>query len=210
MMNLSDSVVWILPLILAAVAFLTSGIRGFRFVRLGVYVAVFLAAFLLDLQATSFKYDVLDSIFSLLVLLVFGDMIWKIIRLKTKILRVVGLLAGIVLFIAFYGSWIIGGPKGVAQKHSTEISSGFKIGKQAYYIKKRLSSADSSTRQEYILYKVRCFSLMEQYCKKYSLPEGYAKANVTFDWKKRGNIADVRIIGDNDTLWTLDSDITPK
>jgi len=209
-MNVVDDVLWFFPLVLVAVGFLTSRIKGFKFGRLAIYVVVFLAAFLLDLLATSFKQDVLDSIFSLIVLMVFADLFWKIIRLKTKIVRVVGLLTGMVLFIIFYGSWVVSGPKGMAVKLSTEIVSYYKNGKHSYYIKKRQAVEDTVVKPEYVLFKVRGFSLLEQYCNKYSLPEGYENAIVSFNWKKRGDITEVNIIGDSDTLWNLNSDIKPK
>ena len=158
MMNIANSVLWLLPLVLVGAGFLLSGVKKFRFGRLGGMVAVFLAAFLQDLQATSFRNDTLDSIFSLFVLMVFTDLFWRIIRLKTKIVRVVGLLTGIILFTVFYGDWISGGPKNIFTKHSAKIISEYKNGKQAYFIKRRPAPQDTVTGFEYVLFKERGFS----------------------------------------------------
>lgn len=209
-MNYRDVVLWISPFILLSAGFFTAGIRRFRFGRIGLYVLIFLAAFILDLQATSFKTDVMDSIFSLIVLLMLSDLFWRIVRLKTRVLRFAGILVGLILFITFYHDWITDGPEGLTRKHSAEVIANHQNGKQKFYLKKKYVKNDTLTEQAYVLFKERGFHLLEQYCNRYSLPEGYENAEVSFKWINKGKITEVRIIGDKDTLWTLDSDITPK
>jgi hypothetical protein len=209
-MNYRDGLLWLFPFIIVTAGFFSSNINHFRFGRVGLYVLVFFAAFLFDLQATSFKNDVSDSVFSLIMLLMLSDLFWRIIKLKTKILRIAGVLVGLILFMAFYHDWIADGPEGLARRHSAQVVAKYKNGKHTFYLKKKQVKNDSLTEQEYALFKERGFHLLEQYCNRYPLPEGYKNAEVSFKWKKKGNITEVRIIGDKDTLWTLDSDLTPK
>lgn len=194
-----------------AAGFLTSTIKRYRYTRLGIYATVLFLAFLFDLQATSFYDDKLDIVFSLMTLLVLADFFWRGVRLKFMIIRYGSLAAGCALFIWAYSGWMLQGPGGIHCRWEKEEVASNAGANGKYHIKEEVvSEKDTTLAREFVLYRNRLLPFLEQQCHEYRIPEGYEKADFSFDWKNADQTVEVQIIGDNDTLWTLTGWVAPQ
>ena len=161
-------------------------------------------AFMFDLQSTSFRFDKIDILFYQMVLLVFADFFWRIIRNRRLILRISAIVIGLALFVWTYHEWIIVGPASLNRLWNAQCLSTYKAKQREYFIKKRCPVYwKKSARCNLILLKTRKTPIFEERIDKYQIPDGYEGATISFVWDTTAHLVSVQIVGDNDTLWTL-------
>ncbi|MBN1759864.1 MAG: hypothetical protein JW863_16170 [Chitinispirillaceae bacterium] len=195
---------WLTPVLMLAVGFLSSMVTRFRFTRYGIYCLILFIAFLFDLQSKSFFNDRYDLIFTQLLVWVFADFFWRMVRRKNRILRIAGLVIGLVVFVWNYYEWIIVGPASLNRLWNAQVLTEKNAKKTVYFVKKRcpVRFRKESTCNLVLLKRV-VPSFLEQRIDLFQVPEGYEAANLTFVWQRIEELETVQVIGNNDTLWTL-------
>ncbi len=205
-MNTAHFLIWVTPILVLIAGFFASMIKQFRMGRYGIYLGVLFLAFILDLQSTSFKFDVLDFVFSQLVLLVLADFFWRVVRGKAVVLRVIGLITGCVLFGLTYKEWILKGPGPASMQHVQQSKrlSEYKAHNKIFFIKEdRSNNRKSGPVCTLNLLKSGQLSITEQRIDHFEVPFGYENTVFSFAWTTTTESISVQIIGDTDTLWTL-------
>lgn len=203
-MAISKYTIWLLPCIMVAAAFFTSGIKRFRFVRLGVSFAVLFCAFLLDLQSLSFRLDRLDFAFEMLVVFVIADFMWRGVRKRNCVFRIGVLALGVGFFCLRYIDWFVPGTASVGTLKESAHLSVFKAHKRLFFVKEhREFNTKKAQAPNITLYRTFKVSPLEQQMDGFEVPEGYENSSLSFSWIATQQSVSVQIIGDADTLWTL-------
>jgi hypothetical protein len=202
-------IIWICPFFTIISAFFTSKIKQFQNQRYTFYFIVLFIIFLLNLQTISFTNDIIDLIFTQIVLLVVADFFWRSIFMKSTFFRNSMLIIAILLLAVTYRNWTLGGPKRVGGYYTTSIVTHSTGQYKGYYVKQRQSimKSNSSSME---LYKERMVAILEKKLSSYTIPEGYRNSTFTFKWHIFNHRIAVCIIGDKDTLWTLTDPGPPK
>jgi hypothetical protein len=196
--------IWLLPCIVVAAAFFTSGIKRFRFGRLGIYFVVLFSAFLLDLQSLSFRVDRIDFALEMTVLFVIADFFWRGIRKRNTVFRIGVLALGLGFFCLKYIDWFFAGTASVDALKETMHLSTFKAHQKIFFVKEHLEFSLKKARSPNItLYRTFKVSPLEQQIDRFEVPEGYENTPLSFSWTTTPQSVSVQIIGDSDTLWTL-------
>ena len=195
---------WFTPFFMMAAGFLTSMLTRFRLTRYGVYLAILFIAFLFDLQSKSFYNDKLDLVFMQFLVWVFADFFWRVVRRKNRVLRIAGLLMGLLLFLWNYHVWILVGPASLNRLWNARVLTEMHAKKTVYYVKKRCPVRfRNSTASNLVLLKRVHPRFLEQRIDLYRIPEGYEGAELSFVWQRVEELETVQVIGNRDTLWTL-------
>ena len=203
-MSTCQILLWLTPFFMLGAGFLTSMVSRFRLNRYGIYALILFVAFLFDLQSKSFYNDKYDLIFAQLVVWVFADFFWRIIRRKNRYLRIGGFVVGLLLFSWNYHEWILVGPKSLNRLWNAQVLTEKNEKNTIYYVKRRcpIRFRGNSSCNLVLLKKVQP-TFIEQRIDLYQMPEGYEKADINFQWQRIEELVTVQIIGDHDTLWTL-------
>lgn len=210
-MEFKEIILWLAPLFIIIAALFTSAIKKYTYQRYSIYFVMILSAFLLDLQSLSFPVDILDTLFSLIVLLIVADFFWRGIRLKHKLLKALSLLIGLILLVITYKTWVLEGPKTVKQHIFSKVLEHSCPPVKGFHIKQRALLATDTTATSCLeLYKKRTFSLLEQKLSTYAIAEGYENATFAFRWRFFEHRIAADVIADPDTIWTLTDPGPPK
>jgi hypothetical protein len=202
--SLYQMLLWMTPFFMLGIGFLTSMVKRFRLTRYGIYCIILLIAFLFDLQSKSFCNDKFDLVFTQFVVWVFADFFWRIIRRKNRVVRIIGLTAGLLLFFWNYHEWIFVGPVSLNRLWNAQVVAEKSAKKTVYYVKRR---CQARFRKEpvcnLVFLKQVTPAFLEQRIDLFTIPEGYETAQLTFIWQQVEELQTVQVVGNSDTLWTL-------
>lgn len=204
-------ILWLSPLFTISIAFITSGIKKYRFQRYWIYCVVLFTAFIFNLQSLSFSNEYYDILFSHVLLLILADFFWRGVKLKNIGLRIGAGIIGSILLVFCYKDWVRAGEEAVSRYYESIIVNRSGGSFSGYYLKKRgVLKPDSIHYSHLEFYRLKTLHLLEQKLSDFYIPDGYEQARFSYNWDFQEGRIMVKVIGDNDTLWTLKDPGPPK
>ncbi|NLL12666.1 MAG: hypothetical protein GX267_04610 [Fibrobacter sp.] len=196
---------WLAPFFVVSLGFFLSRVKRLRPQRYVFYAVILFIAFLIDLNSLKFSNYRLDIALFLFVTLVFSELFWSIKRSRNKIFNTISLVTGILIFSYLFRQWFISGPVHVCSLWESQVVSEHSRGDIKYRVREPLKNSDQA--RTFKLYKCLKYIPMEKFMGKFTIPQGYDRAQFRFRWYKKNGAVMVDIIGDSDTLWTLQGGI---
>lgn len=195
--------IWLLPLVILFLSFLSFRLNAFKSLRYKIYALVLFIAFLLDLTHLSFTNDFIDTVRYLLVTLITGDLTWNVIRIRKPVLRGIAVILGLVAFGWAYFSWAIDGPDKNRNHWSRHVVSSYVNNKNRKYLLKDCLESVSSEKRVLSLFKIKKVKFLEEELRAYEVPTGYEKLNFNYKWSNTLSGVRLDLINGKDTVWTL-------
>lgn len=190
--------------VIPVVGFVLARLKRYNRLRAAVFAVVLFAAFLFDLLSTSFCNDRFDTGLKLLVALALSELFFRLTRFKRKGLFITALLTGALVFFWINRGWITAGPQHAHELWQDHVLTQHSLSHKKYRIKKRTIFVFCKRSYDLVLFRQGKAALIERELNHYNLPEGYENADYSFAWKDRTHPLQVQIIGNTDTLWTLE------
>lgn len=201
-MNFWEFVLWLAPVFIVAGGLFLSNLKKIRTLRYVFYSLVLFTAFLIDLNNVIFSNYKLNMILFLVVSLFFSEFFWKMLRSKKRILVILSVISGLLLFAFEYKDWVFTGPTHFRVLWESPVVSEYKKENEIYKLRESVKSACDKSRI-FKLYKCTGFLTLEKYKDQFKVPEGYRNAQFHFRWHHKASGVSVDLIGESDTLWTL-------
>jgi len=196
-----DLILWLAPFFAVFAGLGLSRIKKMRSQRYLFYAVILFIAFLIDLNSLKFSNFRLDIALSLSVTLILSEFFWSINRSRNKVFFTISLVTGILIFSYLFRQWFISGPVNVCSLWESKVVSEHSIGNVKYKVREPLKKNDQG--RTFILYKCLKYLPLEKFMEKFTTPQGYDRAQFRFRWHIKNGAIMADIIGDSDTLWTL-------
>ncbi len=206
-MNLMvDLVLWLTPFFAVFAGLFLSRVKKMRLQRYVLYGIILFIAFLVDLNSLKFSNYRLNIALFLSVTLIFSELFWSINRSRNKVFRKISLIVGILIFGYVFRQWFISGPVHTCSLWESQVVSEYSIRDDIYKVREQAKKQEAYGRT-FKLNKCLKYVPMEKYLSKFTIPEGYDRAQFSFRWYIKKGTVMVDLIGDSDTLWTLQGGI---
>lgn len=198
------SAIWIAPLALLPLSYLSYRFVPFRAQRMAFYLLVLTVAIFFDILRISFRPDMLDVVASLLLIFMVLEPCWLLERFSSG--KPLAIVLGIVILVIGYinWEWIGAGPRGIRRFWAASVA-GTHVTDDTHYAVKDFDCP--RCHHPYRVFRLVTYTPhipLEKTIKPYEPPTGYAGTPFTFQWSPtpRGIRLDLMPEGDY-VLWTM-------
>ena len=174
--------IWIAPLALPPLSYLSYRFVPFRAQRMCAYLLVLTVAIFFDILRISFRPDVLDVVASLAMIFMALELCRLLNRFAAK--KPVAIVLGIVIAVTglINREWIRAGPRGIGRFWAAEVADTYQTDDSNYAIKDFACPGCSPAYRVFRLVGYKPHVPLERTIKSYEPPGGYAATPFTFRW----------------------------
>jgi len=167
----------LLPVFIGAAGFVINRWAPLRKARYSLYAAIFLVAFIFDLNNISFASDTLNSLFYLVVFVAISEIVWLCAAKKNKLLLGCALCVFAPLFIYLYAAALVILPF-PCHEGKRAVVERYNCGSHSYILKKQPSLDVFQPGHVYILSRSTGSAQLQKRIDKYLTPKGYYDAYI--------------------------------
>jgi hypothetical protein len=196
--------VWIAPLTLPPLSYLSYRFVPFRAQRMCAYLVVLTVAIFFDILRISFRPDVLDVAASLALIFMVLELCWLPSRFagKKPLVVVLGIVIPAIGFVNW--EWISAGPRGVGRFRAAEVADTHRTDNTHYVVKDFACPRCSPPYRVFRLVTNTPHLPLEQTIKSYEPPSGYAATPFTFQWNPTAAGVRLDLLPEGEyVLWTM-------
>jgi hypothetical protein len=194
---------WLAPFLVIPVSYLTYREKKYRSTRFWIYGIILVTAFLSDLTSVSSTVDQIDTMLTLAVAIIIGELFWKLIHIKNKVMRTFFIICSLIAFTMMFKNWILSGPKNSDFKWRSPIADSYEGKMHHYTVKESKKNDKNRIVRTYELQKKISFFPLEKNVRSYRVPLGYSNSEFNFKWSDTSKGVRLDLVSDGDIIWTL-------
>lgn len=203
MQNNYSLYIWLVPFFIPLAGFLLTKIPFLKKTRIVIDVALFFGAFLLDLSNFSLNPEIISIFFGFLLMAIVFKISWSALKMKVKVFRHIVFAAGIIIFFAQYGEWMINSANVVQTWYFPAAVDKHYRADYLFEVRDYRMNHEGQIHRDLKLVGSEKNSMFLKKMDSYTVPNDYINSPFKFRWKLDQTGMNVYLIGDSDTLWTL-------
>jgi len=201
---------FIIPAIISA-GFVVDRVAPCKRARYPLYIALLLMLFVFDLNNISFRYNAVNAVIYLLVLIIIVEAVLNCVRKKSRLLLGGALALFVPVFLYVYAALLLIVPLPCHNNSGGVVNVYEECGGKRYVLAKRLTFDPFRPAWVYGLNRDIRHTPLKKQVDKYVTPNGYLEAGFSQQWRCLGDgRAQVGLIADGYTLWVLEDKIEGK